>query len=338
MLPGSKSTRPRPEARKPSVLLCSAFAAGVAAFSAGGATTNYPAKPMRIVCPVPPGGGLDLVTRLFADKLAARSGQPTVVDNRPGASGSIGVSIVAKAPPDGYTVLFASSSTVATNPALQRLSPEAALKDFAPVSLVSSVPWILVAHPSVAAHSVRELIRLAAANPKLLNYSSSGAGSGAHLAMELFKNMSAVDLVHIPYKGSGPAAIALISGQVHVGFNNVVPALPHIRSGKLRALGVSGSARSSVVPDTPTIAEAGVAGFEALQWYGLLLPALTPDMIVSRLHHEIVAILKEQDVRERLAQEGGEVIGSTPAVFKTHIHREISKWTKVVQMANISAY
>jgi len=319
-------------------ILCSALAGILSvAVSATCTAESYPSKPMRIVCPVPAGGGLDFVSRTLGEKLAARSGQPVVVDNRPGASGAIGAAIVARAAPDGYTLLLASSSTIAASPALQRLSYEAVMKDFAPVSLVSSVSWVLVVHPSVAAKSVGELIRLAASQPGRLNYASSGTGSGAHLAMELFKNMANVDLVHIPYKGSGPAAIDLIGGQVHAGFNNLVPALPHIKSGKLRALGVSGPARSAAMPAVRTIAESGLPGYEALQWYGVLLPARAPRAIIDRLHQEIVAILQRPDVRERLTQEGGDVIGSTPEKFAGHIHKEIAKWTKVVNAANIRA-
>ncbi|OGA53215.1 MAG: hypothetical protein A3F74_07025 [Betaproteobacteria bacterium RIFCSPLOWO2_12_FULL_62_58] len=319
-------------------ILCGALAGSVlVAVSEARAADGYPSKPIRIVCPFPPGGGLDFVSRTLGEKLAERLGQPVVVDNRPGASGSIGAGIVAKAAPDGYTVLLASSSTMAVNPALQRLSYQAVIKDFTPVSLVSRVSYVLVVHPSVAAKSVAELIRLAKSQPSRLNYASSGTGSASHLAMELFKNMAGVDLTHIPYKGSSPAVIDLIGGQVQTGFNNLIPALPHVKSGRLRALGVSGPARSAAMPEVPTIAESGLPGYEALQWYGVLLPARAPRVIIDRLHQEIGAILRLPEVRERLTHEGGDVIGSTPGQFASHIENEIAKWTKVVNAANIRA-
>ncbi len=306
-----------------------------AAVKQGRAADGYPSKPIRLVCPFPPGGGLDFVARTLGEKLAERSGHPVVVDNRPGASGAIGANIVARSAPDGYTIMLGSSSTLAANPALQRRPYQAIIKDFAPVSLVSGVSYVLVVHPSVAAKSVAELIRLAKSQPGRINYASSGTGSASHLAMELFKDMAGVDLVHIPYKGSSPAVIDLIGGQVQAGFNNLIPALPHIRSGKLRALGVSGSARWAGMPDVPAIADSGLPGYEALQWYGMLMPAGAPRVIIDRLHKEIAAILQLPDVRERIAREGGVIIGSTPEQFAGHIEREIAKWTKVVTAANI---
>lgn len=319
-------------------ILCGALAGSLlVAVSEARAAGGYPLKPIRIVCPFPPGGGLDFVSRTIGEKLAERLGQPVVVDNRPGASGSIGAGIVAKAAPDGYTVLFASSSTMAVNPALQRLPYKTIIRDFAPVSLVSRVSYVLVVHPSVPAKSVAELIRLAKSQPGRINYASSGTGSASHLAMELFKNMAGVDLTHIPYKGSAPAVIELIGGQVQAGFNNLIPALPHVKSGRLRALGVSGPARSAAMPEVPTIAESGLPGYEALQWYGVLLPARAPRVIIDRLHQEIGAILQLPEVRERLTHEGGDVIGGTPEQFAGHIEREIAKWTKVVNAADIRA-
>ena len=319
-------------------ILCGALAGSLLVeVSEACAADGYPSKPIRIVCPFPPGGGLDFVSRTLGEKLAERWRQPVVVDNRPGASGSIGAGIVAKAAPDGYTVLLASSSTMAVNPALQRLPYQAVIKDFVPVTLVSRVSYVLVVPPPVPAKSVAELIRLAKSQPGRLNYASSGTGSASHLAMELFKNMAGVDLTHIPYKGSSPAVIDLIGGQVQTGFNNLIPALPHVKSGRLRALGVSGPARSAAMPEVPTIAESGLPGYEALQWYGVLLPARAPRVIIDRLHQEIGAILRLPEVRERLTHEGGDVIGSTPGQFASHIENEIAKWTKVVNAANIRA-
>ena len=317
--------------------------AGVVAVSVSAATgpvlaaDNYPSKPIRIVCPFPPGGGADSVARILADKFAERSGKPVIVDNRPGAGGTIGAGIAAKAAPDGYTVLLGSSSTLATGPALQRKSYQVIARDFSLVSLVSKISYVLVVHPSVPAKSVAEFIRYAGPQAGRINYASSGVGTASHLAMELFKNMARTDLVHVPFKGSSPAVISLIGGQVQAGFNNLVPALPHIKSGRLRALGVSGPARWAGMPDVPTIAESGLEGYEAVQWYGVVLPAGAPHAIVSHLHREVGAILKLPDAREHLMSEGGELVGSTPKEFAVYMEQEIEKWTKVVNAANIRA-
>lgn len=320
------------------VILCGALVADLSvAISGACAAEGYPNKPIRIVCHSPPGGGADFVSRTLGEKLAERFGQPVVVDNRPGASGSIGAGIVAKSAPDGYTVLLGSSSAVAVNPALHRLPYKTVIKDFAPVTLVSRVSYVLVVHPAVPANSVAELIRLAKSQPGRLNYASSGTGSASHLAMELFKNMTRLDLVHVPYKGSAPAVIDLIGGQVQAGFNNLIPALPHVKSGRLRALGVSGPARSAAMPEVPTIAESGLPGYEALQWYGVLLPARAQRAIIDRLNQGIGAILRLPEVRERLTHEGGDVIGGTPEQFARHIENEIEKWTRVVNAAGIRA-
>lgn len=315
-------------------ILCSV---SVAAATRKGPANDYPNKPIRLVCPFPPGGGLDFVARTLGEKLAARWGQAVVVDNRPGASGLIGAGIVAKSSPDGYTVLVASSSTLAASPALRRQSYLETMREFAPVSLLSRIPYVLVVHPSVPAKTVGDLIRYAKSQPGRVNYSSSGTGSASHLAMELLKSMAGIDMVHVPYKGSSPAAVALIGGQVQSGFSNLVPALPHVKSGRLRPLGVSGPARSAVMPDVPTIAESGLPGYEALQWYGVLLPAGTPRPTLARLHQAIVEILQLPDVRARLMHEGGEVIGSTPGELASHVRSEIAKWTRVVDAANIRA-
>lgn len=323
---------------RPSWVYSSIFVAMASALVGTIGEAGAAGKPIRIVCPAPPGGGVDFACRAIGDPLANRAGQPVVVDNRPGASGAIGAQIVASALPDGNTLLLASSSTIAANPAIQRQSYQTAMKDFAPVSMVSRIPYVLVVHPSVAAKSVAELIRLAKSQPGRLNYASSaGAGSGSGLAMELFKMMASIDVVHIPYKGSAMATTELIGGQVQTGFFNVIPVLPHVKTGKLRALGLSGPVRSPVMPEIPTIAESGLPGYDALQWYGVLVPARTPRAIVNHLQQEIVTILQQADTRERLTREGGDVIGSTPEQFAKHIESEILKWTKVVNTANIRA-
>jgi tripartite-type tricarboxylate transporter receptor subunit TctC len=299
------------------------------------AQDKFLSRPVRIVCPFPPGGGADSVARLLAERLAERLSQAVVVDNRAGASGAIGMSIVAGAAPDGHTLLLGSSSNLAASPALNGIPYKAVIKDFTPLSLVSSVSYILVIHPSLPAKTTAEFIRAAKAQPGRLNYGTSGTGSASHLAMELFKHMAGVNVVHIPYKGSAPSVIALIGGEVQAGFNNLVPALPHVKSGRLRALGLSGSSRWSLLPEVPTIAESGLPGYEAVQWYGMLLPAGARPSITDRLSREIAAVLQQPDLRERMTQEGVEVIGSDPARFARHIESEIAKWSRVVKAANL---
>ena len=324
------------------VVLTGAFAGSLSAamvLAAGPvhAADSYPSKPIRIVCPFPPGGGADAVARILGDKLSARTGNPVIIDNRAGAGGAIGAGIVAKAEPNGYTLLLGSSSVLATGPALQGRSYQAVASEFSAVSLIGKIAYVLVTHPSIPANSVAEFIRYAASSSERINYASSGVGTASHLAMELFKSMARIDLLHVPFKGSSPAVIALIGGQVQTGFNNMVPVLPHIRSGRLRALGVSGPRRWSGLPDVPTIAASGLPGYEALQWYGVVLPFGTPRAIADRLHDEIGAILQMPEVREHLSSEGGEVIGSTPEELARYMEQEIAKWTKVVKAANIRA-
>jgi tripartite-type tricarboxylate transporter receptor subunit TctC len=289
---------------------------------------------IRLVDGFPPGGGSDLVSRTLAEKLAERFGQPVVVENRAGAGGSIGAEFVAKAAPDGYTVLLCTASSMGVNPALRKL-PYDPVQDLMPVSLVSRVSYLLVVHPSLPAKSVRDLIRMAKERPGMITYSSSGTGSASHLAMELLKSMAGVNLTHVSYKGSAQAAIDLVGGHVQAGFNNMVTSMPQVKAGKLRALGVSGLTRSSAMPDVPTIAEAALPGYEALQWYGVLLPARTPKPILDRLHQEVVAALQLPDVRTRLTREGGDIVASTPDEFGAYIKSEIAKWTKVVKAADI---
>jgi len=325
--------------RSTALRIVAAVGCGLAAMAAAPSPARpaaaYPSKPIRIVCPFPPGGGADAMSRLLGQKLADRWGKPVVIDNRAGASGNIGAGIVAKAVPDGHTILLGSASILAASPALQGRSYRAITAELAPVSLFGRIAYVLAAHPSIAPRSVAELLKHAAAQPGRINYSSSGVGSASHLAMELFKSMGRVDLTHVPFKGSNPAAVALIAGEVQVGFNNMVPALPHVKSGRLRALGVSGPARWSGLPDVPTIAASGLPGYEALQWYGVLVPAGTPGAVVGRLNEAVQAILQLPEVKEQLAAEGGEVVGGTPQEFAAYMEREIGKWMKVVKAANI---
>jgi tripartite-type tricarboxylate transporter receptor subunit TctC len=259
-----------------------------------------------------------------------------LVDNRAGAGGTIGADIVAKAPPDGYTWLVATSSSMVVNPAMQKL-PYNVERDLVPVTQVSTVPFILAVHPAVPAKNVAELIQVAKVRPGKLSYATSGIGAMSHLAMEQFKYMAGVNLVHVPYRGSAPAAYDLIAGQVQAAFNNLIPTLPHVKSGRLRALGVSSLVRAPALPDVPTVAESGLPGYEAMQWYGVLLPAGVPKSMVTFLHKELIAVLQNPAVRARLMDEGGEVIGGTPQQYAAVIHNDLVKWTKLVKAAGIRA-
>lgn len=297
---------------------------------------DYPDKPIRLVTGSAPAGGSDFVARVLAERLNERFGQPVIVDNRAGAGGTIGAHVVVKSSADGYTMLVSTGSAIAVSPALQPL-PYDVQRDLAPITLISRAPFVLVVNPSVPAQSVSDLIQLAKSRPGQITYASSGIGSMAHLSMELFRSMAGVNLVHVPYKGSSPAAIDLISGQVQVAFNSMIPTLPHVKSGKLRALGVSGPVRSAVLPDVPTVAERGLPDYESVQWYGILVPAGTPRPILDLLHRELTGILQQPTVRTRLMNEGGDVVASTPAQFAAYIKVETAKWAKVVKQGNIKA-
>jgi tripartite-type tricarboxylate transporter receptor subunit TctC len=296
----------------------------------------YPNKPIRWIVPFPPGGAADIVSRTVGGKLTEAWGQQVVIDNRPGAGGNIAAELVAKAIPDGYTVIIVPA-THTTNPTLYARLPYDPVKDFAPVTLVSSSPLVLVVHPAVPASSVRELIALAKAKPGQLNYASSGIGVSAHLAAELFKFTVGVDIVHIPYKGQPPAMIDLLSGQVQLMFANMPVALPQIKAGKLRPLAVTTLKRTPNLPGLPTVADAGLPGFEVNQWSGLLVPAGTPRSVISKLHGEIARILQLPDVRESFVNQGFEPVGNTPAEFAAYISAEIAKWAKLIRDAGIRA-
>jgi len=297
--------------------------------------TAYPAKPVRIVVPSSPGGGTDILARLLAQKLTENLGQQFVVENRPGAGRIIGIEAVARSAPDGYTLLMAASAIV-INEVLYKKPPYDTLRDFAPITLGASLPNILVVHPALPAKSVRELIALAKARPGMLNYSSAGSGTSPHLSMELFRIMSGITLTHIPYKGTGPATVDLVAGQVQLSMPNVLTALPQIKGGKLRALGVTSAKRASGLPDIPAIAEAGVPGYEAIQWYGLLAPAGTSRDVVNKLQSETAKILVLQEVKERLAADGADAVGNRPQEFAAYIKAEIDKWSKVVKAGGIT--
>lgn len=290
----------------------------------------YPTKPIRMIVPFPPTAGSDIVARLVGQVLAVRLGQSVVVDNRPGAGGTLGAELAAKATPDGYTLLTISTSHT-VNVTLYSKLPYDMVKDFAPVARVASTAPMLSVNLSVPAASVRELIALAKSKPGQLNFASSGVGSSSHLAGELFISMAGIRLVHVPYKGSGPALNGLLAGEVQVAFFSIPSTLPHVKTGKLRALAVGSQARSRLLPDLPTIAESGVPNYDADTWYGVLAPARTPKGIIRRLNEEISSSLQTAEMRERLLRLGAEPFSSTPEKFADYITFEIAKYAKIVK-------
>jgi tripartite-type tricarboxylate transporter receptor subunit TctC len=303
---------------------------------AGGAVAaeSYPARQLRFVVGFSAGGGTDVVTRLIADHLTGALKQPVFVDNRPGAASNIAAELVATAPADGYTIFMGTIST-SSNRTLYRNLKYDALKDFAPVTQVLSTPFLMAIHPSLPPRNVKAFIAFAKARPGELNYGSAGNGSGSHLFAEMFRGMTGVNVVHIPYKGAAPATTALLSGETMFKFDNIVTTLPLTRSGKLRALAVTTTTRSSAAPEIPTMAEAGVPGYDANAWFGVFAPAGTPPAIIERLHAEIVKILKESKVRQTFSAVGGEPIGSTPKEFGEFFKSEVEKWGKVIRAAKM---
>jgi tripartite-type tricarboxylate transporter receptor subunit TctC len=297
---------------------------------------QYPLRPIQFIVATAPSGGTDAVGRLIGQKLADALGQNVVIDNRPGASGSIGSALVAKAAPDGYTLLVANVGHVAMNPAITRV-PFDTLRDFTAVTLLASGPLILITHPSVPAKNVRELVALAKSKPGRLNYSTGGSGTTSHFGMELFKSVTGTDIVHIPYKGIAPATISLIAGEVDVMMNTTPPALPQVRAGRLRALAMASLKRTGFAPDLPTLDESGLRGFEAGVWYGIMAPAGLPTEIVTRLHQELARIARLPEVRDRLAVEGVEPVGNTPAEFAAYLRTEMAKYAAIAQKARIRA-
>jgi tripartite-type tricarboxylate transporter receptor subunit TctC len=295
---------------------------------------SYPMKPVRLVSPSSAGGGSDIIARILAPKLAERIGQQVVVENRAGAGTVIGSDHVAKSAPDGYTLLL-GISTLATNPALLKKMPYDAVRDLAPITQVAQSPNVLVVHPSVPVHSVKELIAFVRARPGQLTFASAGVGTNPHMTMELFRSMAKLEIVHVPYKGSAPAITDLVGGHVAMMSATALTGIPQIRAGRLRGLGVSSAKRSASAPELPTIAEAGVPGYEATQWYGLLAPAGTPSDVIKRLHAETVKILQLPDVKARLAGDGAEPVGDTPEEFGRFIAAELAKWAKVAREAKI---
>ena len=296
---------------------------------------EYPSKPLRIIAPNPPAGPTDILARLVAQKLSEGMGQPVVVENRAGAGGNIGTEIAAKAAPDGYTLVTGNNATFGANPALYKRLGFDPLKDFTPVILVATQPNILVVHPSLPVKTTKDLIALAKSRPGQLNYAGSGVGTAAHLSAELFKSMTGTSLVHISYKGAGPALTDLLAGQVQLMFATSLSVVPHIKSGRVRPVSVTTAKRSKLFPELPTIAET-VPGFEAATWHGVLVPAGTPGPVVERLNSEINRMLQTADVREKLSALGGEIVGGSSKDFADHIRREIPKWAKVVKIAGAS--
>lgn len=297
---------------------------------------SYPSKPVRLIVPAAPGGPTDVVTRSIAPKLTESLGQPVVVDNRGGAGGIIGTDLVAKAKPDGHTIAMVFISYV-TNPTLVAKLPYDTLRDFAPVTLVGYQTAVLVVHPSLPVSSVKELIALAKARPGKISYAGDTA-SAAYLAGELFKYMTGTSIVHVPYKGNAPAMIDTLAGHVPFMFNAIITCLPYVKAGKLKALAVTSVQRSSLAPELPTMIESGLPGFEVSPWYGVVAPARTPKEVIGRLHSDIVKVLRTPDVKERFSSQGVELIGSTPEQFDVYIHKEITKWDKVLTAAGLRAH
>lgn len=292
---------------------------------------EYPTKPIRLIVPQPPGGTSDILGRALSSRLSEQLRQQIVVDNRAGASGVIGTDLAAKAPPDGYTLLLIYT-THTTAPGLYGKLPYDPVADFAPITLATSAPLLLTVHPQVPAKNVKEFIAAAQARPGGYNFCSAGNGSGSHLAGELFKSMTGANLTHVPYKGSGPAIVDLIGGQIQAMFAGIVPIDPHVKSGRLRGIAVSSLKRSTAAPQYPAIAET-LPGFDIVGWYGVMAPAKTPKAIVDKVHSEILKALRSKEISERLASEGAEVVGNTPAEFTAFLKTDIVRWAQVIKRA-----
>lgn len=321
--------------------LCARWLAGAVAsvatvlWATAAVAQGYPSKPIKMIVPYPPGGPTDVQARVVAQKLGDTIGQPVVIENRGGAGGMLGSNIVAKAAPDGYTLLMGASGPQALGPLMAKEPPYDPVRDFTPLSLVSYSPLLLVVNPKVPARSVKELISLAKSKPGGLNYGSFGNGTMAHLAGELFKTMADVKITHVPYKGSAPAMAALLGGEIDFMFDTVITALPHVQGGKLAGLAVTKSSRSSAIPDSPTVAEAALPGFEAVSWIGLMGPAGLPAEIVDRLSSAMVSTMADTTVRERLQAAGAEPVGSDAATFAKQMKSELARWEPVVKAAGL---
>jgi tripartite-type tricarboxylate transporter receptor subunit TctC len=316
------------------IIACLAVAVACASAPAS-AQSAYPAKPLRFIVPFPPGGATDIITRVIAQKLAEQVGQPVVVENRPGAGGAIGSELVARAAPDGYTLLMATTSTHSIGPTLNPKTPYSVERDFAPVCEVATSTNVLVVSPALGIGSVKELIAAAKSKPGQLNFASSGTGTIVHLSGELFRSMAGIDVVHVPYKGTALALPDLMSGQVAMIFDNIVSAMPNIKSGKVKPLAVTARRRSALLPDLPTVIEAGVAEFTSDAYFAVFVPAATPREVVERLNRELVRAVANPEVREQLARQGAEPVGGTPAELAATVKAETEKWARVIRQANI---
>jgi tripartite-type tricarboxylate transporter receptor subunit TctC len=300
------------------------------------ATAAYPDKPVRLVAPFVPGGPTDIVARVVAQRLSQAFGQTVVVDNRGGAGGAIGCEIVARSVPDGYTIMIGSSGNLAVAPALFAKLPYDPVKDFQAITQTTAGPQIIALHPAVPAKSIPELLALARAKPGGLNYASGGAGTTTQLGMELLKSMANVDIVHVPYKGTGQALSDLMSGQVQIMLASLLPAMPHVKSGRLRGIAVTTAARSALLPEMPTVAEGGLPGFETTSWHGMVVPAKTPQAISTRIHTEMVKLLNLPDVKALFLAQGMETVANPPAQFAAYIATETEKWTRVVRAIGLT--
>lgn len=314
--------------KKPLLAMLGALALATACLSAS--AQDYPARAVRLIVPFPPGGGTDIIARPIAQKLAEKWGQPVVVDNRGGAGGNVGTKAAADAAPDGYTLILGVQGTHAVNQSLYANAGFDSSRDFAAITMIANTPNILVVHPSVRANSVAELIALAKAEPGRLNYATPGNGTPSHLATEMFKRMAGIEMTHVPYKGSGPALADMLGGQTQVWIANAPVVLPHIKTGKLRALATTSARRPAVAADLPTLAEAGLKGYEADTWYGLFAPVRTPRPILDKIHADVVAVLQSPEIREAFAPQGAEVVGNSQEVFTRQLADDIAKWKKVI--------
>ena len=317
------------------ILLCVAAAQAVAQGPSTSSGQAFPAKPLKMIIPYPPGGGNDTLGRLFAAKLGDRLGQPVVVENRPGAGTLIGTELAAKSPPDGYTILLSSIATHALSPNLYSKVPYDPIKDFAPITLLGIAPTVLVVPADLPAKDLADLVAAAKAKPGGLAYASGGNGTPPHINGEVFKSVAGVDLLHVPYKGGGPALVDLMAGRVQVMLDTAASAMPHVRSGKLRALAITGAKRSPEYPDIPTFAEAGLPGYDTNAWYSMHAPAGTPPEVVRRLNAELVASLKDPDVQARFKQLTTEPVGNTPEEFAAFVKAELDKYARVIKSAGI---
>jgi tripartite-type tricarboxylate transporter receptor subunit TctC len=316
------------------LLVCLVALAGQVQAQSDYPIREYPVRSVRIIVPSAPGGGTDIIGRVLAQHFSTAFGQPFVVDNKAGAGNMIGIEAAARSAPDGYTLLFAPSPLV-LNSVLYRKVPYDPVRDFAPITLAATAPNVLLVGLAVPARTLRELIALARQKPGALNYASAGIGTLPHISMELFKSMTGTDLQHVPYKGTMPGVADLMGGEIAAMFANAITARPLVDAGRVRALAVSGPARTAAFPGVPTVAEAGVAGYEAMQWYGLLAPAGTPAPILARIHAEAIKALQTETLKEKLAAEGAEPVGSSPSEFAQLIRNELEKWTRVARSARI---